>query len=407
MEKILIRKLKNGMMLYVIPKKGYVRAEAMLAVRYGSTFTDFNINGKKFTTPMGIAHFLEHKLFDDKMGNLMDKFSDYGAEVNAFTNFYTTAYYFTATNNFYDCLKLLCYMLSSLFLTNEGINKEKAIIEQEINMYKDDYNWQCYFNLLCGMYKSNPVRNNIAGTVNSVYSITKQQLQLCYDTFYTGDNMALIVAGDVDIDEIEKIAIQMDISYGKIVHVEIGDNQTPINEAYIEQKMNVNKPVFSIGFKEMDYNTPLSIKTAASIIIMDMLSGLGSDLYTKMYNDNLIGDDFYFEHLNGFGYGGDIFSGTSHTPYRVAESIINQINYYKENGIDKNVIDRIIKKNKGKIYQAYNSLSYICNTIADNFAKKQQPLENFYMYDKITYSDVEKRLMKHFKEENMVISVIN
>lgn len=407
MERIITKKLKNGLTLYVIPKRGYVQAEAMFTVRYGSTFTNFEVNGQKITTPPGIAHFLEHKLFEDKNGNLFDKFSNLGANANAFTNFHTTAYYFTTTENFYENLQLLCYMISSTFLTDENIKKEKNIIEQEINMYKDDSNWQCYFNMLTGMYKTNPVRNNIAGTIDSLYSINKQQLELCYNSFYTGDNMALIVTGDVDINKIEIIALQTDISYGKIVRVEIRDNHDTVNEAYIEQKMNVEKPVFSIGFKEMDYSSPLNIKAATSIIIMDILSGLSSDLYTKMYNENLIEDDFYFEHLNGFGYGADIFSGTSDEPYKVAENIIKQINFYKENGIKPQVINRIIRKNKGKIFQAYNSLGYICNTIADNFAKKQAPLENLDMFDKISYSDIERRLINHFKEENMVISVIN
>lgn len=407
MERIITKKLKNGMSLYVIPKKGYVQAQAMIAVRYGSTFINFETDNKKITTPQGIAHFLEHKLFEDKDGNVFELFSKNGAAANAFTNFHTTAYYFTTTENFYENLKLLCNMISSTYLTEKNIEKEKGIIEQEINMYKDDINWQCYFNMLSGMYKTNPVKNNIAGTIDSVYSITKEQLELCYKCFYTGDNMALIVAGDVDIKKIEEIASESTLNYGKLIRVEIGDNNETINEAYIEKKMNIERPVFSIGFKEMDYNQPLSLRTATSYIIMDILCGLSSDLYTQMYSDNLIDNDFGFEYLSGLGYGAAIFSGSSSTPYAVAENLINQINLIKEKGIKPQTVDRIIKKNKGRIIQSYNSLSYICSSIADNFAKKQEPLENLIMYDKINYKDIENRLNNHFKEENMVISVVN
>ena len=199
--------MESGLKVFFIPKEGYTKQYAIFATDYGSIDNVFCTYRRKrpLEVPEGIAHFLEHKLFESPDNNLFDKFSKLGANVNAYTNFNQTAYLFSSTDNFYESLSLLIEFVQNPYITDENVEKEKGIIAQEINMYMDNPGWRVYFNCLKAMYNEHPVKIDIAGTIESIQKINKELLYKCYNTFYNPTNMVLFVIGDLSFDEILKV----------------------------------------------------------------------------------------------------------------------------------------------------------------------------------------------------------
>lgn len=236
-EELYYEKLDNGLDVYFMPKKGFMKKFAVLATNYGSNELEFiPINeNEKFRVNEGIAHFLEHKMFEQPDGgNAFDKFSKLGASANAYTNFTMTAYLFSCTDNFYESLEHLIDYVQTPYFTDENVEKEKGIIEQEIKMYNDDPDWNVYFNCLRAMYKDYPVNVDIAGTVESIYKITKDELYKCYNTFYNPGNMALFVVGDVEVDKVME-------SIKKSNHSNIEKLDHSIKRFYPEESKEINK----------------------------------------------------------------------------------------------------------------------------------------------------------------------
>ena len=194
----------SGLKIYFIPKKDYSQKLGFFATEYGSIYNEFknNENGEIVKMPLGIAHFLEHKIFEESEGNIFEKFAKLGANVNAYTNFMSTVYTFSTVDNFYESLKILMGFVQNPHFTDENVEKEKGIIAQEIKMYDDNPDWRVYFNALEGLYNSHPIREDIAGSVESVNSISKEDLEKCYRSFYTPDNMIVFLIGDLDPDKV-------------------------------------------------------------------------------------------------------------------------------------------------------------------------------------------------------------
>lgn len=223
-EKMLLQELDNGLKVYIMPKRGYTKQFAIFATHFGSNDSKFIAPGDTDVTevPDGVAHFLEHKMFEEEEGSIFEQFSKLGASANAYTNFTTTAYLFASTENFYENLKLLVKFVQNPYFTDENVEKEKGIIAQEIRMYQDDPNWKVYFNALEALYHVHPVRKDIAGTIESISQINKEILYKCYYTFYHPENMVLFAVGDIDIDktlDIIKENMRQDKKQGKIKRI--------------------------------------------------------------------------------------------------------------------------------------------------------------------------------------------
>ncbi|MCL2565013.1 MAG: insulinase family protein [Defluviitaleaceae bacterium] len=402
-----IKTLPSGLCSYIIPKKGFNEKFGALAVNFGSCDLEFNLDGKKITTPEGIAHFLEHKVFEDEKLDYFNEFTKLSGSVNAYTNFNTTVYYFSCTDNFTDCLKLLFDMVYSLYLTDETVEKEKGIIEQEISMYDDDPSWRVYFNMLGGLYKNSPVRNEIAGSAASIAKIDQAILRLVFDSFYVPKNMALICSGDFELSEVYNIAQEKtaDLTSPKIERIYPEEPSNAPKDS-IKDKMHISKPLFCLGFKDA-HNRTDEKQIVTTKILLDIIIGGSSETYNKLYKTGLLDDGFSLDYSHGSCYSTTMFSGTSKDPDTVFEEIINAIKTLKETGINPLIFERIKKKHLGRFMQSFNSVSTPSEMQADFFVKGFNIFDLAKALKDVKIEDVHKRMENCFTKDNFCISIVD
>lgn len=415
-EEVYYEKLDNGLDVYFMPKKGFTKKFAVLATNYGSNDLEFiPINQtEKFKVNEGIAHFLEHKMFEQPDGgNAFDKFSKLGASANAYTNFTMTAYLFSCTENFYESLQHLIDYVQTPYFTDENVEKEKGIIEQEIKMYNDDPDWNVYFNCLKAMYSKYPVNIDIAGTVDSIYKITKEELYTCYNTFYNPGNMILFVVGDVDAEKVMEIA-------KKSNHYDVDKLKNEIERFYPEEPITVNEkeivaefpismPMFNIGFKDSDVGMKgkeLLRKEVITEILLDMILKRGSEIFEELYMSGLINDNFGCGFTSQVDYGYTLIGGESNEPRKVKDTIIKYINKYKEDGLLEDDFNRVKKKKMGQFIKYFDSVNFIANNFISYKFKGINLMDYLEVIKQVKFEEVEERLKNHLKEEYCSISIV-
>ena len=407
-------KHKSGLNIYVYEKEGYNSTYAVFGTRYGSINTTFSSNGgEKMTVPDGIAHYLEHKLFECEDGDAFAKYAKTGANANAFTNFTTTAYLFTTTDNFYECLNHLLDYVQTPYFTDENVEKEKGIIAQEIKMYDDDPGWTVALNAVKAMYVNHPVRVDIAGTVDSIYKITKEELYKCYNTFYNPGNMALFVIGDLDEKELfERVKLANKYDMAKMDH-EITriypDEPTTINQKEIIAKAPISIPIFNICFKDDKVGIKgkeLLRYEVITDILNDMLFRRGSEIYEDLYMKGLINRSFGAGFNSQVDYSFTTLGGESKNPKEVKKIIFEYLDKYKEEGLDKKTFERIKKSSIGSFIKYFDSITFIANNFIFYKFKDINLLDYVDVIKEITFEEVEDRLKNHFREDNCVISIV-
>lgn len=415
-EEIYYEKLENGLDVYFMPKRGFTKKYAVLATKYGSNELEFIPIGenKKIRVNEGIAHFLEHKMFEQPNGeNAFDIFSKYGASANAFTNFTMTAYLFSCTENFYECLGHLIDYVQTPYFTDENVEKEKGIIEQEIKMYNDDPDWNVYFNCLKAMYVNYPVRVDIAGTVESIYKINKEELYKCYNTFYNPGNMTLFVVGDLDenrvIDvvkeynhyNIEKLSQKIEKFYPK--------EPDYVNEKEVVVNFPISIPMFNIAFKDNNVGISgkeLMKKEVITDILIDMIFKRGTALYEDLYMKGLTNENFGSGFSSQVDYGFTIIGGDSKNPKEVKKIILEYIEKYKNEGLDRTVFERTKKKKIGNFIKYFDSVNFIANNFISYKFKGMNLLDYIDVIKEVKFEEIEERLKSHLKEEYCVISIV-
>ncbi|WP_019907798.1 EF-P 5-aminopentanol modification-associated protein YfmH [Thermoanaerobacter indiensis] len=411
-EKILLQELDNGLKVYIMPKRGYIKQFAIFATHFGSNDSKFIAPGDTNVTevPDGVAHFLEHKMFEEEEGSIFEQFSKLGASANAYTNFTTTAYLFASTENFYENLKLLVKFVQNPYFTDENVEKEKGIIAQEIRMYQDDPNWRVYFNALEALYHVHPVRKDIAGTIESISQINKEILYKCYYTFYHPENMVLFAVGDIDIDktlDVIKENVRQDKKQGEIERI-YPKEPSSVYKKEVVQDMQVSIPLFNLGFKDTDVGfggKKLLKKNLEIQIGLEMALGRSSDLYERLYNEGLIDSTFSFDYGGEIDYGYSIIGGQSKDPFKVRDIILNAINnlqFLKEEDFE-----RIKKKYIGKFLRTFNSVDSIAYSFINFYMKEINLLDYLDLLYSISFEDVRERFQNHLREENSVLSVVN
>lgn len=399
---IISKRLNNNAMCYVLPKKGYNEKEVMIAFNYGSADTDFIADNIEVNQPYGIAHFLEHKMFEDEDINIFDSFAKLGLSANAYTNFNTTAYYFSGCDNFEKGFELLMKMVGSLYVTEENIKKEKGIITQEINMYKDDPYWQIYFNVLKAMYSKNSIRESIAGDAEDIEQITKDMLEKSYNSFYTYDNCVIIGCGDFDSKKFFEQAENLKLGSTKAIKNKAEDN---IYKKEYLVNMAVNKPIYHIGFRDSLNNNTIN-RLCISNIIMNLLFSKSSRLYEILFNDRLIDDSFNFEVLQGLDYGCTIIKGEGNFYNRIIDEIMAEIKNYVSYGIARDNIERIVKKLKTQMLFNSENISSFVNFAADCYSKNIEMLDIYNNYDKIDVDEIINTMKEQYTYDNMVLALI-
>lgn len=415
-EEMYYEKLENGLDVYFMPKKGFTKKYAVLATNYGSNELEFVPIGEKekIRVNEGIAHFLEHKMFEQPDGgNAFDKFSKWGASANAFTNFTMTAYLFSCTENFYDSLEHLIDYVQTPYFTDENVEKEKGIIEQEIKMYNDDPDWNVYFNCLKALYVNYPVRVDIAGTVDSIYKITKEELYKCYNTFYNPGNMALFVVGDLEVDKVMDVVkksnnYDVDKLSNKIERF-YPNEPKEVNEKEVVAKFPISMPMFNIAFKDDNVGikgNELLKKEIATEILIDIIFKKGSRLYEDLYMRGLINENFGAGFSSQIDYAFTIIGGDSNNPREVKNKILEYVEKYKKEGLDEKEFERIKKKKIGNFLKYFDSVNFIANNFISYKFKDINLLDYLDVLKSIEFSEVEKRLHSHLKEEYCVISIV-
>lgn len=400
----------SGLKIFVMEKPQYSGAFAMFGTKYGSVDTCFKLKGEdSFTSvPEGISHFLEHKLFESEELDAFERFSKTGANANAFTSFDRTCYIFQCTTSFKENLEILLDFVKSPYFTEETVQKEQGIIGQEIRMYQDNPDWQVLFNLLRGIYHNNPVRIDIAGTIESIAQINSGLLYSCYNTFYNLSNMALSVAGNVTKDEVIAIADKMlKKEQKKEFQQIIPDEPENVAQAYIEETLGVDIEKFALGFKE---NSCEPVKTAKETLLMnialEVIAGKVSPLYSRLMSQGLINTNFGKEYFTGRGFSLPIFTGESHSPEKVKEEIIKEIENIKANGISDDDFNVSVKKLYGAEVYRYNDVDDLAGNMLDSYFNGSELFENINLYKEITKSEVEKAIIGSFDKNNCCLSVI-
>ncbi|PBI60114.1 EF-P 5-aminopentanol modification-associated protein YfmH [Clostridioides difficile] len=415
-EEVYYEKLQNGLDVYFMPKRGFMKKYAILATNYGSNDLEFVPIGedKKIRVNEGIAHFLEHKMFEQPDGgDAFDKFSKLGVNANAFTNFTMTAYLFSATENFYESLEHLIDYVQTPYFTDENVEKEKGIIAQEIKMYNDDPDWNVYFNCLKAMYVNYPARIDIAGTVDSIYKITKEELYKCYNTFYNPGNMALFVVGDLDVEKVIDVTKKSNNykvdKLSKSIERFYPEEPEGVKEKEVIEKFPISMPMFNIGFKDSNVGLKgkeLLRKEIVTDILVGMLFKKGSKLYEDLYMQGLINENFGAGFSSQVDYAFSIIAGDSKEPKKVKEIILDYIEKSKKEGLSKEEFERTKKKKIGSCIKCFDSINFIGNSFISYVFKDINLLDYLDIIKDITFEEVEERLKEHFKEEYCVISIV-
>ncbi|MBR1443613.1 MAG: insulinase family protein [Firmicutes bacterium] len=398
--------LENGATCYVINKCGYKEKQAVFGVNFGSCYDEFMTGENKIRVPMGTAHFLEHKLFEQSGFNVTERFAKNGAIANAFTNTEQTAYYFSCCENFEDNLETLLKFVSEKAYSEKSIESEKNIIAKEIEMYKDDDSWNCYYNMLSAMYSENKVRNNIAGTLSSVMEIKKEHLDICYDSFYTFDNSVIICCTDTDEEKIyEMIEKNLDLSRNTAGKRILCENDK-INSSFVKEKKNLFQTILNLGFKDVQINGTILDRVCLSKILLDIILSKSSDLYEILYNENVIGEEVSYGYNcltdSGFCY----FNTKSEAPMRFRELFLNNISMILKNGIDTERISRIMKKKRGELEISMDKVGNIVNMQLELFSKGICINDIFEYYENISEDKLNERFKALFDPNNSVLSII-
>lgn len=364
-ERLYRRRLPNGLQVIVCPKPGFQRKVAYFMTSYGSIHTKFTLDGVKYETPEGVAHYLEHKMFDLPDRDVSGEFAALGANTNAFTSYDSTAYYFSCTEHFEQCLELLLTFVSTPYFTEESVEKERGIIAQEILMYNDAPDSRVFEDMMGLLYQHHPARHPIAGTVESIEAITPEILYLCHEAFYNPANMVLCVVGDVDAQRVAETAERiLPREYRPAAIPDFGPEEKPVPvELFSTRQMDVAMPSFQLGFKcklPGVLGEDFARWELAGELASEVLFGESSELYLRLYEDGLIDSSFGggLDTIDGLAM--LVCGGDSNDPELTWEKIAGQVQVILDRGIDEAAFARMKKSMMGRRVKDLDSFESTC-----------------------------------------------
>lgn len=397
-ETLYYEEMNNGLKVYLLPKKGFSKTYGLFSTCFGSIDTTFVPLGEKemIKVPDGIAHFLEHKMFEMKKGDASDLFAGLGATTNAFTSSSRTAYLFSTTTHENECIELLLDFVQDIYLTDESIEKEKGIINQEIGMYDDDPDWRCYFGSIQNLYQKHPVKIDIAGTVQTVSEIDKETLEKCYHTFYHPSNMMLFVVGNIEVEETMNMIKQNQDK--KSFHQEKDIQRQIVEEPHeVDKKeeilyMDVVMPKVIVSMKINDVLTDPKEKLKRELsmnILMDLLFAKSSALIEKWTRSGLINDSFSANFTQERDYSFIQIGGDTSEPEKLKDKIFDLIDHLKDYQIDQKDFERVQKKNIGILIGVFNSPESIANLFSRYYFEGIMIFDLIDCISQITIEDID------------------
>ena len=416
-EKVYIEKLDNGLTVMIVPKSGVQKKYMIWGTNYGSNDNKFIVPGENIETevPNGVAHFLEHKLFEQENGtNSLDVLTGLGVNANAYTTNDHTAYLFECTDNFYEAMDELMDYVQHPYFTDENVEKEKGIIGQEIMMYDDYPDWRVYLNAIQAMYHNHPIKIDITGSIETINKINKEILYKCYNTFYNPSNMALVIAGDFNPEEILKEVKKRLIdktNQGDIKRIYPEEPKTIVKEK-IEQKLEVSQPLYTIGIKDcreecsLENKNEIIKKHLAIEILLNLLIGRSSKLYKKLYKDGILFGQPSLDYEFGKSYAHILITGQSPEPEKLYEAFKSEVKKMQEKGINENDFNRIKKMVYGGYIKEYNDIEDIARIFLSDYFKGINSFDYLEEIDGIKIEYLKQVLQDVFKEEKMVISIV-
>ena len=395
-ETLYYEQLQNGLKIYYLPKKGFNKTYVTISTPLGSNVTNYAVDTEEKTIPLGIAHFLEHKLFDKEGSDLSEQFALNDAQVNAFTMNTRTTYLFHCTNNLNTNIKSLLDLVFNPIFTEEGIEKEIGIIEQEIKMYEDDPNTILYMGAIKNMFEKHPVRNDILGTVESISTINKTMLDEVHSAFYNPSNMIMFVTGNFELEEVSQVIKENVPNFVKkaVTLKSITENKKVITA---DQSKNLEvlipNTLLAIKLEPTNYKSENVIKKELTFsILLDMLLGKSSENYQSLLKKELVNDTFGLDITLEESYGFLLFGGNTNNPtdfYKEMKTILQ--NAAKEN-MDTTHFDRAKRQIVGGFITALNSLEYIANQFTKYHFQNASLFDILHVAKSITMEDIEQTL---------------
>ncbi len=402
--------LPNGLTLVVLPRSGFSRKLAYFVTGRGAIHRKFRLDGREITAPAGVAHFLEHKLFDMPERDITKEFAALGANPNAFTSYDMTAYYFSCTDNFPQCLSLLLEFVSTPYFTRESVEKEQGIIGQEIAMNQDNPETRVFENLMQGMYNKHPIQEAILGTAESIGEITPEILETCYRAYYAMKNMMLCVIGDVNPEEIRQLALKVlpsaEPNAGEKLPMPQEEMTCP--KALTEVSMEVAMPMFQLGFKSRAIGTGRNaiFKEIVGDLAAEALFGESSELYLQLYEQGLIDSSFGggFETIEGMSM--LTAFGDSRQPKAVADAILKQAEKILQQGLNQQDFLRMKRSALGRRIRDLDSFDATCFRLCAYHFTGFDYFQFPEVYRQVTVSDVLDFLRETVTKERRSLSVV-
>ena len=403
-------KHKSGLDIYICEMNGFSSVEALFGTKYGSVNNLFRTAGdEEFTSvPEGIAHFLEHKLFENEDSQVFELYAGTGASGNAFTSFDKTCYIFSSSGKYQENLRILLDFVQKPYFTQENVSNEVGIISQEIQMTNDNPEWRVFFNMLKCMYHNHPVKTDIAGTLESIRLINADLLYKCYNTFYNLNNMVLSIAGNVKADEVLAICDELLIPCeDKGLECIFPDEPESIVSPVFREVQNIGASIFSLGYK----CTPCSgsektLRTTAAAIAGELLTDPSSEMYVKLMNEGIINSTFGYEIFCGDGYFSVIFSGESESPDIIRDSIVKEAERMLRDGIPEKDFRRFKKTLYASLVRELNNVEIVANVMLGAHMDGVSPYASIDTLSEITSSDVLDFIRSEFLSDRLVLSVV-
>ncbi|MCY0869685.1 MAG: pitrilysin family protein [Firmicutes bacterium] len=414
-ESLYAETLDNGLSVFVLPKSDFRQTYATFTTRYGSIDTEFAVpgRGQKVTVPDGVAHFLEHKMFEEERGDVFLDFARYGAQANAFTTFDTTSYLFSATGHVEESLKILLDFVQHPYFTEESVEAEKGIIGQEIRMYEDDPRWRVYFGLLQGMYGSHPAAIDIAGTVKSIAKINKDILYDCHATFYHPSNMVLFVVGPVDPQRMAEVVRENQAPKGYVRQAPI-DRLVPevpetIASPHVEVRLTVAEPIVNFGWRERDVpadGRARQVQEMAMEVGLEVILGKGSPILRKLVEDGLTDLGFSASYELTPHYGHSLIGGNSKRPRELVDRVQAALATVGRQGVDAEAFARVKRMAMGRFLGLLDSPATVANIYTASLLHGEDLFATLDLLEGLTVDDVQTALSRHVRESEAVVSIV-